>query len=68
MIAEAVPEKKCLPCPFCGSERVKIQKKKSRYSLYYVECLTCLARGGEAERTSTAIHWWNTRVGKLMRD
>jgi Lar family restriction alleviation protein len=64
MIAEAVLEKKFLPCPFCGSTRVKVEATHSKQKIYFVLCVTCLARGGESEKASTAIHWWNTRTGK----
>ena len=71
-------ELKLLPCPFCGSKRLKIESKRNGQWYYTatVRCNKCHARGGTAscepkrckyhadsETEQKAIEAWNRRVG-----
>jgi len=46
-----------LPCPFCGSEFVDLE----RYNAYYVQCRCCKANGAPDLTAYGAIEKWNTR-------
>lgn len=63
------------PCPFCGSNKLKMNKKKNRYCgghNYYIKCNVCHARGGiigslsipysvKEDIEKEAINAWNRR-------
>lgn len=46
------------PCPFCGSERVRICGRKS----YWVECDHCGGMGGHFPTREGASAFWNRRA------
>ena len=46
------------PCPFCGSERVRICGRKS----YWVECDHCSGMGGHFPTREGAAAFWNRRA------
>ena len=50
------------PCPFCGSDRLKINETATRA---FVECKACKARGpkheSQWESKPYAVHNWNVR-------
>ena len=50
---------KLKPCPFCG------EKGKFAWALgvFWVRCLKCKGRGGEAGSMETAADAWNKRLG-----
>ena len=50
--------KKLRPCPFCGSERVRICGRKS----YWVECDHCGGMGGHFPTKEGASAFWNRRA------
>lgn len=50
--------KKLKPCPFCGSERVRIRGRK----YYWVECDHCSGRGGGFLTREGASAFWNRRA------
>ena len=54
------------PCPFCGSDKLKVDNRKGTYS---IRCNRCHARGwninniiSEEDAISEAIELWNRRV------
>ena len=55
-----------LPCPFCGSKDLVINKDTD-FSIYYVHCRDCLCEGrkthkiGWVESAQEAINAWNDR-------
>lgn len=59
------------PCPFCGSDRLKINETATRA---FVECMACKARGpkheSQWESKPLAVHNWNIRKpdGELEKD
>lgn len=50
------------PCPFCGSEKLKVNETATRA---FVESMTCKARGpkheSQWESKPFAVHNWNIR-------
>lgn len=48
---------KLKPCPFCGSERVRICGRKA----FWVECDHCGGRGGVFPTREGASAFWNRR-------
>ncbi len=61
-----MPEK-LKPCPFCGG-KVKIDSgfnidfNNRAHKFYYAICLSCGARGSDADRKTEAIELWNRRI------
>ena len=56
-------EPKLLPCPFCGGEAELCGDKMREY---FVRCKTCEASAmRDMELISSAIVYWNARVGQL---
>lgn len=68
------------PCPFCGSDKVKLVKKRVHYKghkayVASVRCNRCNARGGtitnitvpyavKEDVEAIALERWNKRVGE----
>ncbi len=71
-------KEKLKPCPFCGSNKLKLVKKKTEYKGYNayiasIRCNCCNARGGtvlnltipyaiKEEVEQTAVDRWNRRA------
>ena len=66
------------PCPFCGSTKLKLIEKTTKYKVHYVafiRCNSCYARGGtvtnptityavKEDVKARVIERWNKRVGE----
>lgn len=46
------------PCPFCGSDNVRMD---TDYGVYFVLCVNCQTEGPDDPDKSTAIKLWNGR-------
>lgn len=56
------------PCPFCGGEPIyaSVEQRISHpYSISFIECTQCLARGPRCDRnytSQTVKDFWNRRI------
>lgn len=54
------------PCPFCGSEFIKIAEEQdwmlNRY--FYAMCAKCLCQTKRCNEAKSAIEEWNRRVNE----
>ena len=69
-----IEEKKLKPCPFCGYDKLKLDKKQRNSNITYsVRCNRCHARGGSSgtsifsyeeqdKAKNEAIRKWNKRM------
>lgn len=53
-------DRKLLPCPFCGSDSLRIQLF---HQCYQVCCNECASRSGAYLRQNDAVYAWNRRDG-----
>jgi len=49
------------PCPFCGSNKVSIEKIEEYYEDYAVTC-ECTARGAWDNSKESAVSHWDERI------
>lgn len=54
--------KKCLPCPFCGSEDIKVHWMGYERLTKFVKCNNCGASSEQDFDTDKTIEAWNRRV------
>jgi len=57
--AEADKQPWCLPCPFCGSEKLEVEMWD--HTKRHVACGDCFAWGGSGDTAAEAIAAWNKR-------
>ena len=50
------------PCPFCGSAQLKIRNQPGAYTVYFVECPECQARGPVASSEEKTKATWIQRA------
>lgn len=50
------------PCPFCGAAQLKIKSQPGAYTVFFVECPECQARGPAAPSEEKAKSSWIQRV------
>jgi len=66
---ESMSDDKLLPCPFCGSQPEKIERKlivrPERVVVFSIECGACGAAGPITKR-GNALNKWNTRESDRM--
>lgn len=55
---------KLKPCPFCGSENLKIAINSIMDDPHYVWCFDCNTIGPDEKTKAKAIKLWNTRVSE----
>lgn len=53
---------KLKPCPFCGSENIKIHEARGYWNRYVPRCDECMFEFDGFKDTQEAINKWNTRV------
>ena len=64
-----IQPEKLKPCPFCGSENVKMLRDSDmEYIEYQVFCCGCGTTGGEYTLENEAIENWNSRAGNGERE
>lgn len=49
------------PCPFCGSDCLRVSINESRGDNVAIECIMCGCMGPDMHNQSAAIEEWNTR-------
>lgn len=57
-------KEKLKPCPFCGSENVKLTEVSDAYYKYRVICCGCEIRTSPEHIDAIAIAAWNRRAEK----
>ena len=57
------------PCPFCGSENVKLDsgRDKRNYTIYFGKCLDCGSMGHDSRSSDEATEAWNRRAEQTCR-
>lgn len=48
-----------IPCPFCGSEKIRMLSQMGRFSAW---CIKCDAEGPTDREQSNAVALWNRRA------
>lgn len=58
---------KRLPCPFCGSKRLRVLRSEDDPNDKSVGCLDCYAAGPVNNGKHSASYLWNRRVSRYVR-
>ena len=51
------------PCPFCGSDSIRVECFAEKYYKYVVVCNNCGVKTGNEHIEAIAIAAWNRRAG-----
>lgn len=55
-------EQELKPCPFCGSDDLKVSNNKPEFWHHWVQCMTCEGSMDAKGGTDKAIAKWNRRA------